>query len=192
MPLYFAYGSNMDREAMARRCPASKPLDLARLPRHRLVVMSEGYASVVRDPRRTVWGLLWDLALADVPALDRYEGVAGGLYTKVHQAVIAEAGSRRALVYVGRDPGPGMPRPGYVEAVLAAGRSAGLPEGYLREIEALSPRVSKADPAKGFAAIGFQLQPAAPKGREAGTVTPRRTSPLEPERDPSAGWSWDG
>ena len=26
MPLYFAYGANMDVEAMARRCPRSKPL----------------------------------------------------------------------------------------------------------------------------------------------------------------------
>ena len=191
MPLYFAYGSNMDGDAMARRCPASKPIGVARLPRHRVVIMREGYASVTRDPRRTVWGMLWDLALADVPALDRYEGVAGGLYTKVQQAVIGEAGSRRALVYVGRNAGPGVPRPGYTETVLAAARKAALPEAYLREIESLSPRVQKADPAKGFAAIGLQMWPATPKGA-AGTVTPRRTSPLEPERDPSAGWSWDG
>jgi len=191
MPLYFAYGSNMDREQMARRCPASKPLGLARLPRHRLVIMREGYASVVRDPRRQVWGMLWDLALADVPGLDRYEGVAGGLYTKVQQSVLSPAGARRALVYVGRDPGPGVPRPGYLEAVVAAGRSVGLPDLYLRDLEALSPRVSKADPARGFAAIGMQRWPGAAT-RAPGTVTPRRTSPLEPERDPSAGWRWNG
>jgi gamma-glutamylcyclotransferase (GGCT)/AIG2-like uncharacterized protein YtfP len=191
MPLYFAYGSNMDLAAMARRCPASQPLGLARLPRHRLVIMREGYASVVRDPRRQVWGMLWDLALADVPALDRYEGVAGGLYVKAHLPVLAAAGSRRALVYVGRDPGPGIPRRGYLEAVLEAARGAGLPPAYLREIEILSPRVGRADPARGFAAVGLQPWPGSPK-REPGTVTPRRTSPLEPERDPSAGWSWDG
>ncbi|MGL4494164.1 MAG: gamma-glutamylcyclotransferase family protein, partial [Beijerinckiaceae bacterium] len=51
MPLYFAYGANMDREGMAKRCPASKPLGLARLARHRFVVTVDGYASVVRDPR---------------------------------------------------------------------------------------------------------------------------------------------
>jgi hypothetical protein len=193
MPLYFAYGSNMDRDAMARRCPASKPLGLARLPRHRFVIMREGYASVVRDPRREVLGMLWDLALADVPALDRYEGVAGGLYTKVHQAVIGLAGSRRALVYVGRDPGPGVPRPGYMETVVAAGRKAGLPEAYLRELGRLSPRVQKADPAKGFAAIGLQVWPGTPSSSagSARGVTPRRTSPLQPERDPNAGWSWE-
>jgi hypothetical protein len=35
VPLYFAYGSNMDRAAMARRCPASRVIGLGRLNRHR-------------------------------------------------------------------------------------------------------------------------------------------------------------
>jgi hypothetical protein len=192
MPLYFAYGSNMDVAAMARRCPASKPIGLARLPRHRLVIMREGYASVVRDPRREVRGMLWDLALADVPALDRYEGVAGGLYTKVQQSVLAASGARRALVYVGRDAGPGVPRPGYLEAVAAAARSAGLPDGYVRELERLSPRIGKADPAKGFAAIGGQVWGGTTEPRTPVTgVTPRRRSPLQPEPDPTAGWTWE-
>ena len=56
MPLYFAYGSNMDRAAMALRCPASKPLGLARLMRHRFFIMASGYASVARDPTRCVRG----------------------------------------------------------------------------------------------------------------------------------------
>ena len=66
MPLYFAYGSNMERAAMQKRCPHSRPLGPARLVRHRFFVCADGYASVARDPRRVVWGLLWDLALADV------------------------------------------------------------------------------------------------------------------------------
>jgi hypothetical protein len=136
--------------------------------------------------------LLWDLALADVPALDRFEGVAGGLYTKVQQSVIGDAGARRALIYVGRNAGPGVPRPGYLETVVAVGRSAGLSERYLRELDTLSPRVQRADPGKGFAGIGLQAASARSGQRRPGTVTPRRTSPLEPERDPSAGWSWDG
>ena len=51
MPLYFAYGANMDVAAMARRCPRSKPLGLARLMRHRLAVMREGWLTASRDPR---------------------------------------------------------------------------------------------------------------------------------------------
>lgn len=136
MPLYFAYGSNMDRAAMAARCPASKPLGPARLARHRVVVLPEGYASVVRDPRRTTWGLLWDLALSDVRALDRYEEVTGGLYAKLTQPVLTDCGPKRALVYVGRGAGGGTPRPGYVEAVVAAAADAGLPADYVRELAA--------------------------------------------------------
>lgn len=140
MPLYFAYGSNMDRAAMAERCPASTALGPARLARHRLIVTADGYASVVRDPRRTVWGLLWDIVLADMPALDRYEDVAGGLYVKVSQPVIARSGVRRALIYVARNRAVGQPRPGYLEGVVAAARDAGLPDDYLREIAALAPQ----------------------------------------------------
>jgi gamma-glutamylcyclotransferase (GGCT)/AIG2-like uncharacterized protein YtfP len=125
MPLYFAYGANMDREGMARRCPSSKPLGLARLPRHRWIISGDGYANVVRDPRREVQGMLWDLALSDVPTLDRFEDVPR-LYRKVSQPVIAEKGVRRALVYVGRAMEPGRPRPGYLDLVLAAAESAGL------------------------------------------------------------------
>jgi len=35
MPLYFAYGANMDRAAMAVRYPRSKPLGIAALMRQR-------------------------------------------------------------------------------------------------------------------------------------------------------------
>src|SRR4051794_22635086 len=119
MPLYFAYGSNMERAAMAERCPASKPLGLARLPRHRFFVARAGFASVARDPRRTVWGVLWDLTLADMPALDRYEFVASRLYVKMHQPVLSEAGPKRALIYVARSTAPGVARPGYMETIVA-------------------------------------------------------------------------
>jgi gamma-glutamylcyclotransferase (GGCT)/AIG2-like uncharacterized protein YtfP len=180
MPLYFAYGSNMDPTAMAGRCPGSRAIGVGRLVRHRFVIMREGYASVVRDPRRSVWGMVWDLALADMPALDRYEGVAGGLYVKVQQSVLTGAGPRRALVYVGRDGGPGRPRTGYMEGVVAAAREAGLPESYLREIEAWLPSGIKES---------AERKPPSPSWRPA--VTPTRTSPLAPAPDRSANWRWE-
>ena len=92
MPLYFAYGANMDVAAMARRCPRSKALGPARLTRHRLVATREGWLTAVRDPLSEVHGVLWDLALADVAALDRFEDVADGLYVKRVQPVAAAGG----------------------------------------------------------------------------------------------------
>jgi len=133
MPLYFAYGANMDVAAMAKRCPASRPLGLARLPRHRWIISTDGYANILRDPRREVHGMLWELALADVPVLDRFEDVPR-LYRKVTQPVIAAAGIRRALVYIGRSTEPGRPRGGYLDDVIRAAEGAGLPAAHLAEM----------------------------------------------------------
>jgi gamma-glutamylcyclotransferase (GGCT)/AIG2-like uncharacterized protein YtfP len=134
MPLYFAYGANMDMVAMASRCPGSKPLGLARLPRHRWIISSDGYANVVRDARREVHGLLWDLALADVSTLDRFEDVPR-LYRKVTQPVISEKGIRRALVYVGCSSEIGRPRPGYLQDVMRAAEEIALPKTAIGEMQ---------------------------------------------------------
>jgi gamma-glutamylcyclotransferase (GGCT)/AIG2-like uncharacterized protein YtfP len=136
MPLYFAYGANMDTAAMASRCPGSRVIGPARLPRHRFLISTDGYATVVRSPRDTVHGLLWDLALADVGPLDRFEDVPR-LYHKIGQPVITPAGIRRALVYVGRATEPGRPRPGYLQAVVKAAEAAGLPEAYVAGLRRL-------------------------------------------------------
>jgi len=140
MPLYFAYGSNMDVNAMSRRCPRSKALGLARLERHRLAVMREGWLTAIRNQSSAVHGVLWDLALSDVPALDRHESLSQGLYTKETQPVIAEGGPKRAIVYFGANSGPGVLRPAYVTEVLAAARSWALPAGAIEALEHLARR----------------------------------------------------
>lgn len=162
MPLYFAYGSNMDAAAMARRCPSSKAIGGARLMRHRFVITTDGYASVIRNPRATVHGLLWDLALADIPALDRYESVGTGLYTKAFVPVVAGQGARKALVYFGTGSDPGQPRPGYMESVIKAARAVPLPDAYLRELMQWLPNGG-----------GMAMADAPPRPR----VTPRAAAP---------------
>lgn len=175
MPLYFAYGSNMDRAAMTSRCPGSRMVGPARLERHRLAVMREGYATVVHDPRRAVHGLLWDVPFADVLALDRYEGVAARLYVKRQQPVVTSNGVRKALVYIGSNAGPGVPVAGYVEGILAAATDLGLPQTALANIAALGARGARA---------------AAPSGPVA-SVRPTRATPHDPPRPASkTGWSW--
>ena len=139
MPLCFAYGSNMDQAMMAARCPGAKALGVARLPRHARAVMREGYLTLVRDPRREVAGVLWDVPLSNMAALDRYEGVGEGLYRKVQQMVIGPSGARRALVYFGANAGPGLLRKDYHAQVLAAAQACALPRADVAEIEALAP-----------------------------------------------------
>jgi hypothetical protein len=131
----------MDVDAMARRCPRSKALGLARLERHRLAVMREGWLTAVRDSSSAVHGVLWDLALSDIAALDRYEGVSQGPYVKLTQAVIAERGAKRAIVYFGVNSGPGVPRAAYLAEVLAAARSWKLPAEGVEALETLARRI---------------------------------------------------
>ena len=138
MPLYFAYGANMNRAAMAERCPRSTPLGPAILARHRLAVMREGWLTAVRDANARVHGVLWDLALADVPALDRFEGLDAGLYVKAAQPVIAAKGPKRALVYFGANAGPGRVRPDYLRDILAAARAWELPREAIAALERLA------------------------------------------------------
>jgi gamma-glutamylcyclotransferase (GGCT)/AIG2-like uncharacterized protein YtfP len=137
LPLTFAYGANMDAAGMRSRCPRSRPLGVARLMRHRLVAMREGWLSVVRDPRSIVHGVLWDIAPADVAALDRFEALGRGLYVKRLQAVIAEGGPKRALVYFGANSGPGVLRADYASDVIAAAQYWNLPADALAAVAAL-------------------------------------------------------
>ena len=125
---------------MARRCPRSKALGLARLERHRLAVMREGWLTAAREPRSAVHGVLWDLALSDIAALDRYEGLPQGLYAKLTQAVVAERGPKQAIVYFGANAGPGAARPTYLAEVLAAARSWPLPAEGVGALERLARR----------------------------------------------------
>jgi gamma-glutamylcyclotransferase (GGCT)/AIG2-like uncharacterized protein YtfP len=172
MPLYFAYGSNMDAAAMQAHCPRSRALETGRLARHRLFIMAPGYASIMRDPRRDVHGVIWDVALADLRALDAYEDVAGGLYRKAQQPILrAGGGSVRALVYVGSSQAQGAPQAGYMEQVIAAARAWSLPPAYVRELESLSPALRR--PATG--AGGAPEIWTAPDGtpQSAGAAAPR-------------------
>ncbi|WP_020175802.1 gamma-glutamylcyclotransferase family protein [Methyloferula stellata] len=136
--LYFAYGSNMDTEAMRALCPKSRALGLARLAKHRIFVMEEGYASVRAEASAIVHGVLYDLALSDVPALDRYEEVSRGLYRKVTQPVLRTgAAPVRALIYVGGSRMEAVPRPDYWPAILKAARDWALPQAYVSQLETL-------------------------------------------------------
>ena len=174
MPLYFAYGSNMDVEGMTRRCPRAEPLGLARLARHRLVVMREGWLTATRDPRGDVHGVLWDVGLADMRALDQYEQLASGLYTKTQQPVIGERGAKQALVYFGANSGPGVAAANYIAGVLAAARNWKLPAAAIARLESFAA-------AAGVARAGAPANgKPAPADAESGpSVRPRFATPFE-------------
>ena len=62
MTLYFAYGANMERDAMRKRCPGATALGIAALRGHRYVI-ARGYGAFARAPGACVFGVLWRLTL---------------------------------------------------------------------------------------------------------------------------------
>lgn len=79
--LYFAYGSNLNVSQMGLRCPAATPHRGLALHDWRLVF--KRVADVEPAAGHRVIGGLWQVTGECLRALDRYEGVAAGLYRKV-------------------------------------------------------------------------------------------------------------
>jgi Gamma-glutamyl cyclotransferase, AIG2-like len=145
MALHFAYGSNMSRALMRRRCPTAEAAGLARLDGWRFICTHDGYASIVPALGSAVHGVLWRLTPRDLAALNAYESLDSGLYQR---RVLPVRQARRivpALAYVGRSPGEGRPRPGYQDAVVVpAARDWGLPPAYIAELARWSPSAWRA------------------------------------------------
>ena len=96
--LYFAYGSNLDLEQMAQRCPDAEIVGPVRLENYELRFRGSGFATVAPKKGSTVHGLVWKITPNCEQSLDRYEGYPRH-YTKetvtVKDAAGADAGDGR-------------------------------------------------------------------------------------------------
>jgi cation transport regulator ChaC len=138
--LHFAYGSNMHRAVMRKHAPEAVPLGVACLRDYRFIITKDGYASVTPRRRGCVHGILWRLSPRDRITLDRWENIAAGLYRPEVLPIFAAGKRRRALVYVARARPCGVPRPGYMEIVMAAAREWGLPADYVTSLQRWLPK----------------------------------------------------
>lgn len=133
MPHYFAYGFLMSPANMAKRFARANFVGIGRLPRHRVTLHEGGRVSLLRDPRRVVYGAVYDVPLADMISLDRLEGVAAGRAQKIDQPVIMDEGAKRALLHLAighLNPASAKDR----EAIANAARELGLDDVYVTEL----------------------------------------------------------
>lgn len=136
---YFAYGSNMDVQQMAVRCPDAVVVGTACLPGHRFLINTHGVATVVPSQGEAVHGVLWEISKADEASLDHYEGVGTGFYRKVITRVLFDGGNAAdALIYVARDEKPGRARLGYLERVVAAAEQHRLTQDHINALRSMS------------------------------------------------------
>ena len=125
--LYVAYGSNLAFDQMSKRCPKAEPVGTTELRDTRLVFRS--VADVERKEGYSVPVGIWLITPECEEALDRYEGVAGGLYRKVS---VAFDDGQKALMYVMNDRGILPPSEYYLNVIRRGYKDFGLDPAPLK------------------------------------------------------------
>ena len=140
MPLYAAYGSNMDTAQMKFRCPHSPAVGTGWIEGWRLTFGGEdlgwegALATVVEDPLHSVFVMLYDVAPEDEHRLDEWDGADMGVYSKIRLRVQTLDGEVLAWTYVLNDYEGGLPSARYLGKMADAAEKAGAPDDYVSEL----------------------------------------------------------
>lgn len=138
---YLAYGSNLNLQQMAKRCPRSAPVGTAVLEGFALLFKgspTRGFYLTVepKGEAKTSVGV-WEIDDGDLPALDRYEGYPALYYKKelrlpVTFRATGETLNCDAFLYIMReDRTPGAPARSYFKSCQDGYRSFGFDETLL-------------------------------------------------------------
>lgn len=135
--LYIAYGSNLNLEQMARRCPTAEVVGSTMMQNWRLMFRggkNSAVATVERVLGSKVPVLVWRLQPKDERALDVYEGWPH-LYRK--ETVRLTVNGRRvyAMIYIMNEAHHPYAAPSYhyLNTILTGYKSAGFDQQVLRQ-----------------------------------------------------------
>lgn len=139
--IYIAYGSNMDLEQMAYRCPEAELIGTGRLDGWRLMFKGSqtgAYATIEREKGQTVPILLWRISAADEERLDHYEGFPTFYYKRTIRAVRTENGTdlgkTQGMAYIMHEERRlGLPSGHYYDVLAAAYQKFGFDLAILEE-----------------------------------------------------------
>ncbi|NYH79334.1 hypothetical protein FHR84_002668 [Actinopolyspora biskrensis] len=140
MPLYAAYGSNMDPAQMFERAPHSPVAGTGWLMDWRLTFGGEdlgwegSLATVVEAPGSHVFTVLYDVSPDDEQTLDRWEGSELGMHKKLRLRIHTLDGPTIAWLYVLDAYEGGLPSARYLGLIADAAETAGAPEDYVAEL----------------------------------------------------------
>lgn len=142
MPLYAAFGSNMDPRRMLERCPHSPLRSTGWLVGWRLTFGGEEHgwdgalATIVEDPIEQVFVALYDVTEEDEAHLDVLEQADTGLYHKTRIRVSTLLGEQLAWTYVLDAYEGGLPSAGTVGILADAAEAADAPADYVAALRA--------------------------------------------------------
>lgn len=145
--LYIAYGSNLNLEQMADRCPTARVLGTSGMEGWRLLFRGarEGAVATVEPFNSgSVPVLVWEITPADEAALDRYEGWPF-LYRKETVKVKLDGRTVKGMVYIMNDGRPlGQPNCYYYSTILEGYKDAGFDVNILRKATTDSAKTEEA------------------------------------------------
>ena len=128
--LYIAYGSNINLEQMAFRCPHSKVVGISKIKDHELEF--RGVATIVPKENASVLVLIWELDERDLPTLNRYEGYPR-LYRQEKMPFELNGQSYKGMAYLMNRGEISPPSQQYYNTILQGYRENGLDESYLQK-----------------------------------------------------------
>lgn len=133
--LYLAYGSNLNLEQMAVRCPTAMVVGKTRLKNWQLLFRGPhtgGVATIEPQKGGNVPVLVWEITPTDEAALDQYEGFPF-LYHKEKLKIRLNGKQVNAMIYLMNDGRPlGTPNCYYYSTILEGYKAAGFDVEILR------------------------------------------------------------
>ena len=140
--LYFAYGSNMATARLCRRTSSARPVGIGRLDGHVLRWHKRsrdgsGKCDAAVDPGGPggVWGVLYEIALAEKSLLDRVEGLHCGYEEKEVEVVARKDRIQVTMYYATEIDAALRPYQWYKDFVVAGAREHSLPPAYRTALE---------------------------------------------------------
>ena len=128
--LYLAYGSNINLEQMARRCPNSKVIGTAMIPDYELEF--RGVATIVPKKGAEVPVLMWEIDQQDELNLNHYEGFPR-LYRKEIFEMKVNGKIREGMAYLVNYKGVAPPTAQYYNGIKKGYEDNGMDTKYLHD-----------------------------------------------------------
>ena len=127
--LYIAYGSNINLEQMAYRCPHSKVVGTSEIKDYELEF--RGVATIVPNKGARVPVLIWELDERDLPTLNKYEGYPS-FYRQEKMTFEMDGKTYEGMAYLMNRGTISPPSQQYYNTILRGYRENGLDEKYLK------------------------------------------------------------
>ncbi|MEM3399905.1 MAG: gamma-glutamylcyclotransferase family protein [Candidatus Micrarchaeia archaeon] len=142
--LYFAYGSNMDRDRMLKRGVKIFSESIGYIKMWKLVFnkkapnKGEGYANIVPNKNSKVYGVIYEIEETDILKLDEYEGYPTHYDRQAITVIRSDGTEIKAQVYIAKNDMTDTnlkPSKSYMQYILNGARQHNLPEEYIDFLE---------------------------------------------------------